>query len=557
MRYVSCLILILLSNMAPAGQEQTFNDNLAWAKNLSPQKKQIDVEDYCADNDPSCKMKVHKPDQVGMTDAQIDSRKMSSFIADPQANAVQDNFNKGRPTIDPNDETYRMALIGQDNAYEISHGISTAYADCDSGMTCTSDKYLKNCVMPTHTPVKCEKTASITAGNWNYGSKTFRTNDYLTSIEAIKISGIPKDTMSATITLVEALGFYESPTQILANGTYIGTISKRKTYTFPLSEQITKSGTIQLSSTGFAFLVQGSATVKWTAGTPTVTWTDSCTSILPTCTLISNKCIEGAQTKSVAGQSKYLSCWKYQKTYQCESDNTCVPDKPILSYTCKSILMGVCIEYNAVQEFENKICKENSLICGEVSFCLDGDCYEETPTQSQDFSQAASMLAAASEAAKDIGDPPLIFTGENMRCTIKAGGIANCCKDGGWGTDINITSCSSEEKALGAAQAEQLTIPLGSYCAEKVLGSCIRKKRSYCVFDSKLARIIQEQGKPQIGKNFGSAKNPNCSAITPEEMQRMDFSKIDFSDFYGDMQSNTNLPNNDEIKSRIQSAYGN
>ena len=70
-----------------------------------------------------------------------------------------------------------------------------------------------------------------------------------------------------------------------------------------------------------------------------------------------------------------------------------------------------------------------------------------------------------------------------------------------------------------------------------------------------MARIIQEQGRPQIGRGFGSAKKPDCSAITPEEMQQMDFSKIDFKDFYGDMQNNTNLPNMDEIKARIQSTY--
>jgi len=348
-------------------------------------------------------------------------------------------------------------------------------------------------------------------------------------------------------------------TAIYANNIIIGYVHYKGTYTFPLSKEITKTGTVQFGLTSYlstAIMFKGSYTVRWGIGNPTIQWADNCSALLPSCTLVSDKCIEGAETRTVGGQSVYLPCWKYQKSYNCETNDTCVPNVPIVSRTCKSKLMGVCIEYDAIQEIENKTCKESGLICGEVSFCLDGDCYEETPTQNEDFGESAAMLAAISKAAEDIGDPPLIFTGKNMRCSIKAGGLANCCKDGGWGTDVNLTSCDSEEKALNEAQSELLTIPLGSYCAEKVLGACIRKKRSYCVFDSKLARIIQQQGKPQIGKGFGSAKNPDCSAITPEEMQGMDFSKIDFKDFYGDMQNNTNLPNTDEIKARIESAYG-
>ena len=543
-----------------AEQAKRFEDGVAWTKNINVTKKAINVEDYCADNDVSCKTKVHNPDQSGMNSAQVNSKKTSAYFNNKQATAVQDNFDKGRPTINPNDEIYRMALIGQDNAYEISHGISTAYADCESGMSCTIDNYLQHCSIPTNNPVKCEKTASIVTGNWSYKSKTV-TPHILTFLGNIKVSGIPSNASNTTITLTNTYGWRGNRftrTAVYANRIIIGYVHNKGTYTFPLSKEITKTGTVQLgiyTAESTAIMFKGSYTVKWGIGNPTITWADNCSVLLPSCTLVSDSCIEGAGTRTVGGQSVYLSCWKYQKTYNCKTNDTCVPNVPIISQTCKSKLMGVCIEYDAVQELEKRTCKENALICGETSFCLEGDCYEPTPTQSQDFSKAASMLAAVSKAAEDITDPPLIFTGKNQRCTIKIAGIANCCKDGGWGTDINITSCSSEEKALGAAQEEQLTISLGSYCAKKVLGVCVRKKRSYCVFDSKLARIIQEQGRPQIGRGFGSAKNPDCSAITPEEMQQMDFSQIDFKDFYGDMQNNTNLPNMDEIKARIQSTY--
>ncbi len=58
-----------------------------------------------------------------------------------------------------------------------------------------------------------------------------------------------------------------------------------------------------------------------------------------------------------------------------------------------------------------------------------------------------------------------------------------------------MSSCSSDEKALGKAKEKKLTVYVGEYCSKKVLGVCLEKKRGYCQFDSKLARIVQEQGR--------------------------------------------------------------
>lgn len=62
--------------------------------------------------------------------------------------------------------------------------------------------------------------------------------------------------------------------------------------------------------------------------------------------------------------------------------------------------------------------------------------------------------------------------------------------------------------------------------------------------------------KGQLGINLGSAKDPLCEPITPEQLQQINFEHIDFSDFYQDMHDNTNLPSATEIQDRLQSAYG-
>jgi len=59
----------------------------------------------------------------------------------------------------------------------------------------------------------------------------------------------------------------------------------------------------------------------------------------------------------------------------------------------------------------------------------------------------------------------------------------------------------------------------------------VQKKKTYCCFGSPLARIAAEQGRIQLGFDFGTAKSPNCRGFTPEEFQKLDFSKIDFSEW--------------------------
>ena len=87
--------------------------------------------------------------------------------------------------------------------------------------------------------------------------------------------------------------------------------------------------------------------------------------------------------------------------------------------------------------------------------------------------------------------------------------------------------------------------------------SVFRKKQAYCLFDSLLARIVQQQGvQGQLGLSLGTPRAPECGAITPEQMQQINFEDIDFSDFFAEMNSNTDLPSSREIQERISSAMG-
>ncbi len=136
---------------------------------------------------------------------------------------------------------------------------------------------------------------------------------------------------------------------------------------------------------------------------------------------------------------------------------------------------------------------------------------------------------------------------------------SNCCSDDA--VFFGLISCSAEEKLLSQKKRAGTCHYIGEFCSRKIrLGFariCIQKKKSSCCFNSKLARIINEQGRPQLNKGWGSASNPECKGFTPEEFQKLDFSRIDMSEFVEDIRvQSTNFDNMDGfIRSKLEGFY--
>jgi len=100
-----------------------------------------------------------------------------------------------------------------------------------------------------------------------------------------------------------------------------------------------------------------------------------------------------------------------------------------------------------------------------------------------------------------------------------------------------LLSCDQSDQMVAMRKSAQLCHYLGSYCSSKFAGACVEKKESYCCFNSRLSRIINEQGRGQIGKDWGGAKSPDCSGFTPEELQSLDFGQMDLTEFYAEIQA--------------------
>lgn len=101
-----------------------------------------------------------------------------------------------------------------------------------------------------------------------------------------------------------------------------------------------------------------------------------------------------------------------------------------------------------------------------------------------------------------------------------------------------MKACDQQSMETAMAAGSGYCHEVGTYCKKKIpLLGCVQKATSYCCFNSKLARIIHEQGRPQLNgfDGWGNAGSPSCRGFTPDEFSAIDFGKIDLSEYVEDM----------------------
>lgn len=177
----------------------------------------------------------------------------------------------------------------------------------------------------------------------------------------------------------------------------------------------------------------------------------------------------------------------------------------------------------------------------------------------------------------------LFFDGQDYQCesAYRVAGVSvnNCCNGNMYS---QITGhCKKESNNEYAGKNEQkLCVTIGEYCVEdacitkipywdlkgnkkyKCVGKfCKSTYRGSCCFSTKISRIIHQQGRPQIKRGWGTAQSPDCRGFTPDEFQKLDFSKIDLSEYINDVQSKMKIDGVDtgdveqKIKDKIDKFY--
>ncbi len=105
---------------------------------------------------------------------------------------------------------------------------------------------------------------------------------------------------------------------------------------------------------------------------------------------------------------------------------------------------------------------------------------------------------------------------------------------------LSMMACNEEEGRLALKEGASLCHSVGTYCSSclRVLGicvSCVERTTSKCCFNSMLARIVNEQGRIQVGKGWGGSESPDCSGFTVAQLQSLDFAAMDFTEFYASL----------------------
>jgi conjugal transfer mating pair stabilization protein TraN len=292
------------------------------------------------------------------------------------------------------------------------------------------------------------------------------------------------------------------------------------------------------------------------------------------------------ETRIIDGVSITQPCWEWQRDYKCrrvEHANDCatVAANPKCKYDHDECLddpqEGACKVKDIVYRCTADPATDGAgkaFICSGDLYCINGECTKIEREASTEFKDAVVAIHTLGDM-KDQFDPATmtLFNGQKAGCHKPIFGLVNCCagKTSGLLTVatggaaiasgvgaiaalatpfLTLFLCDPDEKLLDVKDRMGLCHYVGTYCSEKILFVCSTKRKNYCCYESKLARIIQEQGRAQIGKSWGTAKDPTCKGFTIEEFQQLDLSKMDFTEVYDEFIDAAKVP--DEIEASLE-----
>lgn len=303
------------------------------------------------------------------------------------------------------------------------------------------------------------------------------------------------------------------------------------------------------------------------------------------CKVVAKTCIDSG-TKIIDQEPVHRDCWKYTYTTICnypskddcfkyshcyfvqiaqcllsDSYGNCVNQKK--EFSCKRWVPLAVEEQKLRTDLLEKEGQEG-LICKGIP-CIDGNCVNKAYLTNGEMMDSISKLYALSQmkGGKDLNFK--LFEGTNLHCSKKATSYSNCCSENlpGWGRNIGA-SCTQDEKTLIDNRKKNLCLYVGKQ-NKQTMGITTLVKHHFCCFGNMLDKVIQIEGRKQLNdkseNNFGTASNPDCRGLTLEELQRIDFSKLDFSEFIEDFKlkffGKYEKPNSADIVARISGSTKN
>ena len=284
-------------------------------------------------------------------------------------------------------------------------------------------------------------------------------------------------------------------------------------------------------------------------------------------------CTSGPATRTIAGVDETRLCWEWEQKFFLQGSGTfgnCLPydSNPACSETATAC-MGASPDGTCAHELATFQCGNPSVAppqnCQAIQVCT-GTLCEGIPVQPDtNFASAATWLNMANDLAKNASVPGgcsvtdvantgscasgdvSFFLGERRIC--KEEPFKNCCT-GGSVTDA-LGGCTSNEYEIIQAKTQKIVHYLGSYCSSSFLGICLERSRSFCLYNSKFARVFQQQYRAVSGTGWLGARDETCPGLTYTELQAVDLNSFDLSELYADMLASASIEDPVALEARI------
>jgi conjugal transfer mating pair stabilization protein TraN len=293
-----------------------------------------------------------------------------------------------------------------------------------------------------------------------------------------------------------------------------------------------------------------------------------------TCSNTEKTCVSSG-TREIEGFEVHRDCWEWSYSKKCNypSKNNCSQYGHCYSLGLRDCLLrdtiGNCV--NLKKEFSCKrwtpVVLESDtvrygiedkdgvegLVCEGVP-CIDGNCVDKSYQMDEDMVSSVAQLGALSQGKND-GVTFKIFEGQGRHCTKKPGGYHSCCKvfPKGWGKKLGA-QCSKDEHILSEKKQANLCV-YATRETKKKLGVTVLTKHHHCCFSNIIEKVVQVEARKQLGMSFANGSSPNCRGLTLQELDKVDFSKMDLSEFSAEMMKKVTIPDFKDVKDRINSAF--
>lgn len=250
------------------------------------------------------------------------------------------------------------------------------------------------------------------------------------------------------------------------------------------------------------------------------------------------RCVKTAATCTTT-DAKSGACLSWLNTFQCANVDAASNCQDLAAKGCTPAKDASCSELDeqgrclaASQDYK---CKLSDAVyapasnCGASTFCANGSCWDTTYQPNTNMAPAVAHLQARMDAAKDLDPASLkVFNGKSQFCSNHDFGTHNCCNTGG-----GLLSCDQGEKETAAKKEKGVCHLVGDFCSHRVpLLGCATRQYQYCCYSGILARVIQEQGRSQVNKSWGSPNSPDCSGFTVDQFASLNWDAIDLSEWY-------------------------